>query len=115
MVTEKFEPPDLQKFIASLGLNADPLKAPWRRPEPELLPVPAAVRGFRIRVDLQGTKPPVWRRIEVPGDILLPRLHEVIQAAMGWSDTHLHRFRTNHDLNAPEFLTQKFVDRKSVV
>ena len=57
MVTEKFEPPDLQKFIASLGLNADPLKAPWRRPEPELLPVPAAVRGFRIRVDLQGTKP----------------------------------------------------------
>lgn len=110
MVTEKFEPPDLQKFIASLGLNADPLKAPWRRPEPELLPVPAVVRGFRIRVDLQGTKPPVWRRIEVPGDILLPRLHEVIQAAMGWSDTHLHRFRTNHDLNAPEFLTQFDLD-----
>jgi hypothetical protein len=61
-------------------------------------------------VDLLETKPPVWRRIEVPGDILLPRLHEVLQAAMGWTDSHLHRFRTGNERNAPEFLTQFDLD-----
>ncbi|MFT4259454.1 plasmid pRiA4b ORF-3 family protein [Microbacterium sp.] len=110
MASKGFEAPDLQKFIAALRANADDLDDLWRRPEPQLLPVPAMVRGFRIRIDLQRTKPPVWRRIEVPGDILLPRLHEVIQAAMGWTDSHLHRFRTSNDRNAPEFLTQFDVD-----
>ncbi|GEB95306.1 plasmid pRiA4b ORF-3 family protein [Microbacterium lacticum] len=110
MASEKFEAPDLQKFIASLRPDADHLDDLWRRPEPQLLPIPATVRGFRIRIDLQRTKPPVWRRIEVPGDILLPRLHEVIQAAMGWTESHLHRFRTSNDRNAPEFLTQFDLD-----
>jgi len=110
MASEKFEAPDLQKLIASLRSDADDLDDLWRRPEPQLLPVPSAVRGFRIRIDLQRTKPPVWRRVEVPGDILLPRLHEVIQAAMGWTDSHLHRFRTSNDRNAPEFLTQFDLD-----
>src|SRR5690606_16823004 len=110
MASEKFEAPDLQKFIASLRPAADHLDDLWRRPEPQLLPAPSVVRGFRIRIDLQRTKPPVWRRVEVPGDILLPRLHEVIQAAMGWTDSHLHRFRTSNDRNAPEFLTQFDLD-----
>lgn len=85
----------------------------WRHPEPKLLPVPIVTRGFRIRVDLQRTKPPVWRRIEVPGDITLPQLHEVLQAAMGWADCHLHRFRTGNDRNPPEFLTQFDLDEGS--
>ncbi|MFT4136637.1 plasmid pRiA4b ORF-3 family protein [Microbacterium sp.] len=72
---------------------------------PKLHPVPAVTRGYRIRVDLRRTKPPVWRRIEVPGDVLLARLHDVLQAAMGWTDSHLHRFRTGNDRNAAEFLT----------
>ena len=38
------------------------------------------------------TKPPVWRRLEVPADLDLGRLHEVIQVAMGWQDCHLHVF-----------------------
>lgn len=33
------------------------------------------------------------RQIEVPLKIRLDRLHEVVQAAMGWSDTHLYEFR----------------------
>ena len=110
MASKEFGAPDLQKFIASLRPDADHLDDLWRPPEPVLFPVPAMVRGFRIRIDLQRTKPPVWRRIEVPGDILLPRLHEVIQAAMGWTDSHLHRFRTSNDRNAPEFLTQFDLD-----
>lgn len=33
------------------------------------------------------------RQIEVPLKIRLDRLHEVVQAAMGWTDTHLYEFR----------------------
>lgn len=111
----------LAQFMQSLSAD-QPVGAPtgqhrfidmWRHPEPKLLPVPEVTRGFRIRVDLQRTKPPVWRRIEVPGDITLPRLHEVLQGAMGWTDTHLHRFRTGNDRNPPEFLTQFDLDEGS--
>lgn len=121
MAAESFDAADIQKFIDHIRESATSIQPGdsfdegglddlWRRPEPQLFPVPSVVRGFRIRVDLQRTKPPVWRRIEVPGDILLPRLHEVIQAAMGWTDSHLHRFRTSKDWNAPEFLTQFDLD-----
>lgn len=82
----------------------------WQRPEPQLRPVPEITRGFRIRVDLLHTKPPVWRRIEVSGDITLPRLHDLLQMTMGWTDSHLHRFRTGNDRNPPEFLTQFDMD-----
>ena len=42
---------------------------------------------------LEEIEPPIWRRLEVPGDITLARLHSVIQLAMGWQDYHLHEFR----------------------
>lgn len=43
---------------------------------------------------LRNTKPPVWRRLEMPADITLARLHTVIQVAFGWDDSHLHVFET---------------------
>ncbi len=45
-----------------------------------------------IRVTLNGSKPPIWRKLTVPSDIVLGELHEVIQIAMGWTNSHLHRF-----------------------
>lgn len=72
---------------------------------PTLLPTPAQVRGFRVRLDLVGAKPPVWRRLELPGDVTLPRVHDAIQAAMGWTNSHLHRFRTGRDHRSPYFVT----------
>ncbi|CAI9402597.1 plasmid pRiA4b ORF-3 family protein [Nocardioides sp. T2.26MG-1] len=77
---------------------------------PTVLPVPADVRGFRVRLDLHGATPPVWRRLELPGDLGLPRVHDVIQAAMGWTNSHLHRFRTGGDHRSPYFLTQFDLD-----
>ncbi|WP_041944212.1 plasmid pRiA4b ORF-3 family protein [Tsukamurella paurometabola] len=73
--------------------------------QPTLLPVPDRVVGFRVRLDLHGAKPPVWRRLELPGDLTLSAVHEVIQAAMGWYDCHLHKFRTGSDHRSPAFLT----------
>ena len=45
-----------------------------------------------LEVTLRDTKPPVWRRLLVPGETTLGGLHRAIQAAMGWEDYHLHTF-----------------------
>ena len=76
-----------------------------RSAEPTLRSAPAEVHGYRVRLDLHGAKPPVWRRLELPGDLTLPRLNDVIQAVMGWTDSHLHRFRTGSDHRSPYFVT----------
>jgi hypothetical protein len=46
----------------------------------------------QIKVTLMDTDPPVWRRLLVPATIRLDRLDLVIQAAMGWTNSHLHMF-----------------------
>lgn len=47
---------------------------------------------YQLKIVLNGSKPPIWRRVTVPGTILLSQLHDVVQVAMGWTDSHLHRF-----------------------
>ena len=47
----------------------------------------------RLKITLDDVKPAVLRRIEVPFNIRLDRLHLVIQAAMGWTNTHLYEIR----------------------
>jgi len=47
---------------------------------------------FQLKVSLAGVRPPVWRRVLVPGGYTLDRLHRVLQHAMGWRDCHLHSF-----------------------
>jgi hypothetical protein len=47
---------------------------------------------YQLKVTLRGSKPPIWRRVLVPGHITLGQLHHVIQIAMGWINYHLHQF-----------------------
>jgi hypothetical protein len=49
---------------------------------------------YQIKVGLRGAKPPIWRRLQVPADVSLARLHSIIQIAFGWDDSHLHVFET---------------------
>jgi yecA family protein len=52
--------------------------------------VPAPV--YQLKVALQDAKPPIWRRIQIPGGFTLEQLHSVIQICMEWDDLHLHQF-----------------------
>ncbi|MBC8458438.1 MAG: DUF1841 family protein [Deltaproteobacteria bacterium] len=51
---------------------------------------------YQFKITLKGIRPPIWRRIQVPGDYTFWDLHVAIQDAMGWLDYHLHAF---HILN----------------
>ena len=50
-------------------------------------------RIYTLRVELEGIEPLIWRRLQVPAAITLPKLHRVLQVVMGWTDSHLHSFR----------------------
>jgi hypothetical protein len=45
-----------------------------------------------LRISLEGTHIPVWRRIRLDATLPLAALHDVIQSAFGWEDSHLHEF-----------------------
>ncbi|MEV6140613.1 plasmid pRiA4b ORF-3 family protein [Nocardia sp. NPDC051990] len=47
---------------------------------------------YRVHIDLADTRPPLWRRLDLSSDLFLDELHEVIQTAFGWTDSHLHQF-----------------------
>lgn len=59
------------------GFGGDP------GPEPEV---------YQFKITLDGVKPPIWRRIQTPSDFTLAALSDMIQAAMGWENVHLHAF-----------------------
>ncbi len=65
---------------------------------------------FHFKVTLLETKPPIWRRIAVP-DGTLDSLHEQIQCAMGWTNSHPQQFiirgRTYGD---PQLMDDGFED-----
>ncbi|MEO8107984.1 MAG: plasmid pRiA4b ORF-3 family protein, partial [Actinomycetes bacterium] len=63
-----------------------PVRPHLRRPPRETTVI------YQIRVDLDHAKPPIWRRLEVRSDLTLDLMHQVLQAAFDWTDSHLHRF-----------------------
>lgn len=46
----------------------------------------------QLKVTLKRSKPPIWRRVQVRAGTTLGMLHDIIQIAMGWTDSHLHQF-----------------------
>jgi hypothetical protein len=51
---------------------------------------PTAV--YQLKVTLREIKPAIWRRLQVPAEIKLDKLHMVLQDALGWTNSHLHQF-----------------------
>ena len=50
------------------------------------------VSVYQFKVVLRGISPMIWRRVLLRSDHSIADLHYAIQLAMGWSDSHLHRF-----------------------
>lgn len=100
-------------FVPRDEVHVDPLidvmdpeqleEQPWRgrtqrtdRPRRERRAVPRQA-VFQLRVTLIGSDPPIWRRLLVSSNRSLGTLHRVLQAVMGWSDSHMHRFELTDD------------------
>ena len=69
-----------------------------------LRPVNTAPMQLRVRVDLVGTTPPLWRSLVVPAHLTLDLLHDVLQVAFGFTDSHLHRFALAEDPLGHDFV-----------
>ena len=86
----------------------------WGPAEPAPSRKPAPVRGtgeiFQFKITLLDTSPPIWRRVRL-ADCTLDRLHEQIQGAMGWTNSHLHHFRLGETLYGdPSLMQENFED-----
>lgn len=54
--------------------------------------IPESIPVYQLKVTLHDIRPPIWRRIQVSGNITLLKLHKILQVLMGWADYHLHLF-----------------------
>ena len=69
---------------------------------------------YQFKITLLGSKPPIWRRIQVE-DCTLDKLHEHIQTAMGWTNSHLHQFEIfEKRYGDPELLDDGFGDYQCI-
>ena len=90
----------LRELKALAAADQDP--AVRAAPPSRRRPRQADVVTYRVRIDLKGTRPPLWRRLELSSDLLLDELHRVIQEAFGWTDSHLHQFSSGPNPHSPE-------------
>jgi hypothetical protein len=78
-----------------------------RNREIDLAPAPEEASLLTLTIELKGSRPRVWRRLRLPGDLTLDAVHTLFQAAMGWTDSHLHRFQPGDEdaYSQPCFIT----------
>jgi len=71
--------------------------------------------SFQLKVTLRGIRPPIWRRLRIPGTANLRQVHDALQVALGWTNSHLHQFRVGRqtfgmaDPEAPETTDERRV------
>lgn len=73
-----------------------------------LPPPPTTPQRFELRVELVGSAPPIWRRLSLPGEVTLDRVHDILQAAFGWTNSHLHRFSPTDDRYGPSPIVTQY-------
>jgi hypothetical protein len=77
------------------------------------------VWSWQLKIELLDVTPAVWRRLVVPETIELPKLHLVLQAALGWTNSHLHEFvidGVRYSVPDPDFDDElEHVDERDVV
>lgn len=66
----------------------------------------------RIRIELEGTDPLVWRSVDVPLSSSLMALHDIIQVTMRWQETHMFEFIEGERIYGEPFPNDSEWDRK---
>lgn len=85
---------DEPRDLSGRGATVSPI---GKAREPRLLARRADPATYTLRIDLDDAVPAIWRRVEISSDLTLDQVHRVVQSAMGWTDSHLHAFRTGPD------------------
>lgn len=93
----------VQSSQFDLGAGFDQRNRAIHLPEPPVEPV-----VLTVTIELLGSTPTIWRRLLLPGDLTLDAVHTLLQAAMGWTDSHLHRFQpgSGQAFSGPYFITE---------
>lgn len=77
--------------------------------------IPVRDRLYQFRIALQGVEPAIWRRIQVKR-CTLDKLHEHIQTAMGWTNSHLHQFEARGLVYGdPQLLLEGWANEPQVI
>lgn len=48
---------------------------------------------YEFKITLQGVKPTVWRRVQIPDNFNFYQLHEIIYDLMGWGNYRMYFFK----------------------
>jgi hypothetical protein len=71
-------------------------------------------RVFQFKITLKEVQPPIWRRIQVL-DETLDRFHELIQTAMGWTNSHLYMFHIDGNCHGDLELLEDTLDDSETI
>ena len=63
----------------------------------------------RLRIELQEIEPRLWRRVDAPLSSTLPALHDIIQSAFGWSESHRFEFAIGERVFRLKTLVERFL------
>lgn len=47
---------------------------------------------YILKIALRGVSPMIWRRLHIPGNTSLAKLHQIIQITNQWDNEYLHQF-----------------------
>lgn len=112
-VREAVRTGDPRDLLNLLVTAADPARS-FRTAPAQRRPRRTDVVTYRVRVDIRGAKPPVWRRLDLASDLMLDELHAVLQASFDWHDVHLHQFGAGptsfYDRQTEHFLSKYAVE-----
>ncbi len=64
---------------------------------------------IELKVTMEDVEPEVKRNLLVPLDINLDYLHDILQAALGWTNSHLYMFQAAHStwgMSDPDWETE---------
>jgi Plasmid pRiA4b ORF-3-like protein len=88
-------PPPLETSAAGHRSERAPQRQlrQWQHPVAAMRQVAANSKIFEIQIMLRDAGPPINRRVRVLDEPSFAELHDVVQAAMDWTNSHLHEFR----------------------